>query len=60
VHRSARKEIYIRCPQERKVKVLNSLLHLGVALEDVKITDPSLEQVFNSYMMEPAMGVQYV
>ncbi len=60
VHRSARKELYIRCPQERKVKVLNSLLLLGVALEDVKITDPSLEQVFNSYMMEPAMGVQYV
>lgn len=59
VYRSSRKELYLHCPKERKVKVLNSLVMLGVSLDDIKITDPSLEQVFNSYMMEPAMGVSY-
>ncbi len=42
--------IILQCDMSRKVLVLNSIYALGMQLSDIRITDPSLEDVFGAYM----------
>ena len=59
INRKSDRELCLFCSKERKIKVLSSVLLLGSAIVDVKVSDPSLEEIFNSFMTEPAWGGQY-
>jgi len=56
ITRLAEGEILLRCEFGRKIPVLNSIYALGIPLSDIRITDPSLEEVFGAYMHETSGG----
>ncbi|MAZ03398.1 MAG: ABC transporter ATP-binding protein [Sneathiella sp.] len=50
VHRTSERNVTLHCEQARKIPILNSIYALGIQLIDIRITDPSLDEVFRAYM----------
>ncbi|WP_267177775.1 ABC transporter ATP-binding protein [Sneathiella aquimaris] len=50
VVRPTERTLTLRCEKSRKVPILNSIYALGLQLIDIRISDPSLEEVFSAYM----------
>ncbi|WP_169566468.1 nitrous oxide reductase accessory protein NosL [Sneathiella limimaris] len=50
VQRTTQRHLVIHCEQARKIPILNSIYALGIQLNDIRITDPSLEEIFGAYM----------
>lgn len=56
ITRLTENSIILRCEFARKITVLNSIYALGIPLTDIRITDPTLEEVFGAYMHERTGG----
>lgn len=53
VDRTTERTLTLHCESTRKVPILNSIYALGISFSDIRITEPSLEEIFGTYMHKP-------
>jgi Cu-processing system ATP-binding protein len=56
VIRQSKRTLSLSCEQSRKIPILNSIYALGLELIDIRISDPTLEEVFSAYMNRAGEG----
>ncbi|GLQ05171.1 ABC transporter ATP-binding protein [Sneathiella chinensis] len=50
IQQTTQRHVVIHCEQARKVPILNSIYALGIQFSDIRIIDPTLEEIFGAYM----------
>ncbi len=50
VNRHTARLLSLTCERNRKIPILNSIYAMGLELIDIRISDPTLEEVFSAYM----------
>ncbi|TNE42695.1 MAG: ABC transporter ATP-binding protein [Alphaproteobacteria bacterium] len=49
IERFSAEKIVLRCLPDQKVEILRKIMAKGLAITDIELIDPTLEQVFNAY-----------